>query len=56
MEEKKNVINRTLADLPIGHEAVIKTVGGERNLRCRFLVMGLIPRTNVKVMRMAHMG
>ena len=56
MEEKKNVKKRTLADLPIGHEAVIKTVGGEGNLRCRFLDMGLIPRTKVKVMKVAPMG
>lgn len=56
MEEKKIMRNRTLADLPIGKEAVIKTVGGEGNLRCRFLDMGLIPRTKVKVMKVAPMG
>ena len=56
MEEKKTMKHRTLADLPIGKEAVIKTVGGEGNLRCRFLDMGLIPRTRVKVMKVAPMG
>ena len=55
MSEKK-IISRTLADLPIGQEAVIKTVGGEGNLRCRFLDMGLIPRTKVKIMKVAPMG
>ena len=40
----------------IGQEAVIKTVGGEGNLRCRFLDMGLIPRTKVKIMKVAPMG
>ena len=55
MEEKKTMKHRTLADLPIGKEAV-KTVGGEGNLRCRFLDMGLIPRTRVKVMKVAPMG
>ena len=33
----------TLAQLPVGKEGVIETVGGEGNLRCRFLDMGLIP-------------
>lgn len=56
MEKKKTMKHRTLADLPIGKEAVIKTVGGEGNLRCRFLDMGLIPRTRVKVMKVAPMG
>ena len=56
MEEKKTMKHRTLADLPIGKEAVIKIVGGEGNLRCRFLDMGLIPRTRVKVMKVAPMG
>lgn len=56
MEEKKTMKHRTLADIPIGKEAVIKTVGGEGNLRCRFLDMGLIPRTRVKVMKVAPMG
>ena len=56
MEEKKTMKHKTLADLPIGKEAVIKTVGGEGNLRCRFLDMGLIPRTRVKVMKVAPMG
>ena len=55
MEEKKTMKHKTLADLPIGKEAVIKTVGGEGNLRCRFLDMGLIPRTRVKVMKVAPM-
>lgn len=56
MGEKKTVKYETLADLPIGEEAVIRAVGGEGNLRCRFLDMGLIPRTKVKVMKVAPMG
>ena len=43
----------TLAQLPVGKEGVIETVGGEGNLRCRFLDMGLIPGTKVKVLKMA---
>lgn len=46
----------TLADLPIGKEAVIETVGGEGILRCRFLDMGIIPKTKVKVLKVAPMG
>ncbi len=30
----------TLAQLPVGKEGVIETVGGEGDLRCRFLDMG----------------
>ena len=45
----------TLAQLPVGKEGVIETVGGEGNLRC-FLDMGLIPGTKVKVLKMAPMG
>ena len=46
----------TLADLPIGKEAEIKAVGGEGSLRCRVLDMGLIPKTKVKVLKVAPMG
>ena len=46
----------TLAQLPVGKEGVIETVGGEGNLCCRFLYMGLIPGTKVKVLKMAPMG
>ena len=46
----------TLAQLPIGKEAEIATVGGKGSLRCRFLDMGLIPKTKVKVLKVAPMG
>lgn len=46
----------TLANLPIGKEAEIKAVGGEGSLRYRFLDMGLIPKTKVKVLKVAPMG
>lgn len=46
----------TLADLTIGKEAVIQSVGGEGTLRCRFLDMGLIPGTKVAVLKVAPMG
>lgn len=46
----------TLEELPIGKTAVIAQVGGEGALRCRFLDMGLIPRTRVEVRKVAPMG
>ncbi len=46
----------TLDQLGIGESGVIKTVGGEGPLRCRFLDMGLIPRTKVKMIKMAPLG
>lgn len=46
----------TLEELPIGESAVIKNVGGEGALRCRFLDMGLIPKTRVEVIKVAPMG
>lgn len=46
----------TLEELPIGESAIIKSVGGEGALRCRFLDMGLIPKTRVEVRKVAPMG
>ena len=46
----------TLEELPIGRQAVIKSVGGEGALRCRVLDMGLIPKTRVEVRKVAPMG
>ena len=46
----------TLDTLPVGHEAVITTVGGEGSLRCRLLDMGLFPKTRVRVEKIAPLG
>ena len=46
----------TLDEMPIGQEAVITKVGGEGVLRCRLLDMGLIPKTKVKIRKVAPMG
>ena len=46
----------TLRELEIGKTAVVGEVGGEGALRQHFLDMGLIPRTKVKVRKMAPMG
>ena len=46
----------TLDALPLGQEAVITAVGGENALRCHLLDMGLIPRTTVRVEKVAPLG
>jgi Fe2+ transport system protein FeoA len=46
----------TLDQLPLGQEAVITAVGGEGPLRCRLLDMGLIPKTTVRVEKVAPLG
>jgi ferrous iron transport protein A len=46
----------TLDQLQIGESADIRTVGGEGPLRCRFLDMGLIPRTRVTLQKRAPLG
>ena len=46
----------TLDLLPIKTKAVITIVGGEGELRCRLLDMGLIPKTVVEIRKVAPMG
>ena len=46
----------TLDMLPLGQEAVITAVGGEGALRCRLLDMGLIPKTHVRIEKIAPLG
>ena len=46
----------TLDQLPLGQDAVITAVGGERALRCHLLDMGLIPKTAVRVEKVAPLG
>lgn len=46
----------TLDKLPIGKPAKIITVGGEGNLRCHLLDLGLIPHTEVTVRKTAPLG
>ena len=45
-----------LDELKIGDSARIVAVGGEGALRCRLLDMGLIPKTNVRLQKIAPMG
>ena len=46
----------TLDELSVGHSGVITQVGGEGILRCRLLDMGLIPKTRVRVEKVAPLG
>lgn len=46
----------TLDKLPVGESGVITKVGGEGALRLRFLDMGLIPKTEVMVYKVAPLG
>lgn len=46
----------TLDKLPIGKPAVVLTVGGEGDLRCHLLDMGIIPHTEVTVRKVAPLG
>ena len=45
-----------LHELKVGQSGKITKVGGEGALRLRFLDMGIIPRTEVKLMKRAPMG
>ncbi|MET0015914.1 FeoA domain-containing protein [Oscillibacter sp.] len=45
-----------LDSLPIGQDAVITAVGGQGALRCRLLDMGLIPKTTVRIDKIAPLG
>ena len=46
----------TINDLQIGEQGCITRVGGEGALRLRFLDMGLIPGTVVRLQKVAPMG
>ena len=46
----------TLDQLPIGQEAIITAVGGQGELRCRFFDMGIIPKTRMRMQKLAPMG
>lgn len=46
----------TLDQVAIGQEVKITKVGGEGELRLRLLDMGLIPKTMVRVQKVAPMG
>lgn len=45
-----------LADLSVGEKCRVITVGGEGELRIRLLDMGIIPGTEVEIVKFAPMG
>ncbi len=45
-----------LSNLPVNKEGIIVSVAGENQLRCRLIDMGLIPKTKVKVVKLAPLG
>ena len=46
----------TLRELPVGKKATITTVGGEGALRQHFLDMGVIPGTDIVLVKYAPLG
>lgn len=46
----------TINDLSVGAEGTITEVGGEGVLRLRFLDMGLIPGTRIRIQKIAPLG
>ena len=56
MNFDRKAMAMTLNELKIGSSAVITAVGGDGALRCRLLDMGLIPKTRVRVQKVAPMG
>lgn len=46
----------TLDTLKLNTEAVITQVGGDGELRCRLLDMGLIPKTRIYIRKVAPLG
>lgn len=46
----------TLQDLPIGQRARVDAVEGERAFRRRLLELGLLPGTEIRVLRLAPLG
>jgi ferrous iron transport protein A len=46
----------TLDQLPVGHAGVILRVGGEPGFRRRLLELGLLPGTELRVLRVAPLG
>jgi ferrous iron transport protein A len=46
----------TLSDLPVGGSARIEGVSGERTFRRRLLELGLLPGTQVRMLRVAPLG
>ena len=46
----------TLAEIKVGQDAVLRTIGGQGELRHHLLDMGLTPGTEVTLRKVAPMG
>jgi Fe2+ transport system protein FeoA len=46
----------SLAELPVGTRARVIEIGGERAFRRRLMEMGLLPGTEIRVVRHARVG
>jgi Fe2+ transport system protein FeoA len=46
----------SLAEIPLGHSATVRSVAGPRAFRRRLLEMGLVPGTEVAVVTIAPLG
>ncbi len=49
-------MSSSLAEVPLGIAATVKTVDGPRAFRRRLLEMGLVPGTRVRVVTVAPLG
>ena len=46
----------TLAELKIGESALVQAISGERGFRRRLLELGLVPGTEIRLVRVAPLG
>jgi len=46
----------SLADIPLGHAAIVRQVSGASTFRRRLLEMGLVPGTQLRVVTIAPLG
>jgi Fe2+ transport system protein FeoA len=51
-----NFLPMTLADAKLDEPLVVQSVGGERSFRRRLMELGLVPGTEVRVLKVAPLG
>lgn len=54
--ERNSIQRKTLNDLQIGQSGVVVKVGGKGQIRQRMMDMGLVPGSEIKVVRIAPLG
>jgi Fe2+ transport system protein FeoA len=55
-DSRTNGSTRRLSEIPVGGCAIVRAISGERFTTRRLMEMGLIPGTEVRVVRRAPMG